>query len=437
MPETPRKRTQARVVLGRRHVLRELHAGGPRTAAEIASSLTRLNVRYPQETVEERIRELTKLGLVRKGDAATVGLRDLAGPKAAGRPKQFATLSDSWGVGIGVEIGRSSVKAAAITPNGEVLVRREAERVSARLEPTFREAAATVRGVLEDLSGLREAALAGIVVALPAPVDRRSRSVAPDVLPGWGGRGLDERFSEALGVDHLPVAVINDADARAIAEGRFGLARAAHSAFVLKVSGGIGGSLLRRGRVMSGFRGLAGELGHISVSLDTLSRPPTELNLPMLDPDAACSCGDSQGQHLEAYASTTAIARRVAEARSAPVTFERLAEGWQGAPDARRAIEDAGQLLGQALSSLVAIFDPALVVVTGRFAACGDHAVDPVRRAFADLRPLQRDPPEVVVDGPGHRDDTQREFEWVGVRGAGRLAIELNTSADDPGKDLS
>lgn len=426
-------KSQARTILARRNVLRELHAGGPRTARELTAALSRLNVGYSVDAIEDRLRELVDRGLVRLGPAEAVGLH--ADRRRAGRPPQYATLSEEWGLGVGVEVGRSLVRAAVVGSSGDMVARTRAPRTSPRLESMFRETTEAVDAVLGELSAERLERVVGVVVAVPAPVHIAKHSVAANHL-GWGSTALDKRFSDAFNHHGIPVTVVNDANARAVAEGRFGPARAKHSALVIKVSGGIGGALLRRGRVVSGFRGYAGEIGHMSVSLDALAQPPRRLGLPYLDLDARCSCGSADGQHLEAYASADAISRRLRAARRADTPFETIASEWETNDDARHAVEDAAQLIGQAVAKAVMLFDPAIVVVTGRFAACGTAAVQPIRDALAASRPVHEDAPEVVVDGP-NAGAAAVQFEWVGVRGAGRLAIEFNTSADDPPVDLS
>jgi predicted NBD/HSP70 family sugar kinase len=427
-----RRKTQARLIIARRNILKELHAGGPMTAREISASLGRLNVRYSVDAVTDRFEDLKDLGLVQLGDSQSAGVRRVQERRRPGRPPTFATLSDAWGIGVGVEIGRSVIRSGVVTAAGRLLVGQEARRSKEHLEPTFREAAATVGPLISALAPDQRGALVGIVVAVPAPVDRATRTVAEDVL-AWGTEPLDERFGHALDSSHPPITIVNDADARAIGEGRFGFARASHSAFIVKVSRGVGGCLLRRGRVLGGFRGLGGEIGHMSVSLDSIKPPSRSTTVPRLEPDAECSsCGDSANQHLEAYASITAIERRLSIARRSEVSISTVVSEWRHRADARLVVEDASRLLGQALTQVVKLVDPEVVVITGRFAACGDRVADPIRHALAGHRPRHAQPPAVIVDGPPLTTAIDREFEWLGVRGAGRLAIELNTSADDP-----
>lgn len=322
MPVLPRK-PQERVVLGRRHVLRELHAGGARTPTEIASALKRLDPRYSVDIVEHRVRELQELGLVRVASAQAIGLRARTDRRSPGRPRSFAALADSWGFGVGVEVGRSTIRVAVVSPTGRIVASVAGSRPTQRLPATFSSAARLVENALRLLPDEIASCVVGIVVAVSAPVDRRDGTVASDAHASWGMEPLHELFRAELSGCALPIKMINDADARAIAEGRFGLARGAHSAVVVKVSGGVGSATLRRGRILDGYRGTAGELGHIPVSLDGLNRPPEEANLALLSPDAVCSCGDRESQHLEAYASTTAISRRLEQSRDARSTSMR------------------------------------------------------------------------------------------------------------------
>jgi glucokinase len=424
------RRKDRRVLIAERNVMRELHAGGPRTLDEISSSLKRR--RLPAGNVRDWLRGLEDDGRIFRGNAMDVGLADPPPDLRKGRPPMYATLSDRWGYGVGIEIARSWIRAAVMAPSGRVLSHAERDRPgSHRLEDTLEVAVDAVREAVDGLAVDERERLVGIAVAVAAPVDRKLGTVARDMQRGWGSEPIQDSFNAWLPNDLPTVAVINDANARAIGEARFGLARAKHSAFVLKVSGGIGGALLRRGRLIDGYSGFAGELGHLRVAPELLTAPLGPSELDPLKPDAQCGCGDLGGQHLEAYASTEAIARRVSGARGADVEFDEIAKNWRFGADSRRAVEDASRLLGQAIASVVVLFDPAIIVVTGRFAKCGQKALKPLETAVEAVRPT-RDPPPVVIHGSQDGVPETQGYEWIGVRGAARFAIESKTSADDP-----
>src|ERR1700691_6223793 len=231
MAQTPRK-LQERVVVGRNQVLGELHAGGPRSRLEIRQSLQQAHIDHSPDTIEQRLHELREEGLIRLDTAERVGIRAGLCVARSGRPRQYATLSDAWGLGLGLEIGRSKIRAAALTPAGVKLASSSCRRFPQDLKRTFTAASGQLANVLEALSAEQHERLLGLVVAVSAPVNRRTREGASNSFPAEGRGPLDELLAEQLGVRTIPVVVVNDAVARAIAEGRFGLARASQSAFV-------------------------------------------------------------------------------------------------------------------------------------------------------------------------------------------------------------
>jgi glucokinase len=125
----------------------------------------------------------------------------------------------------------------------------------------------------------------------------------------------------------------------------------------LTISTGIGGGVISGDRLLLGARGLAAELGHITV----------------LDGGPLCSCG--QRGHLEAVASGPALAAYVGEQLAAgrksslqpgALTGRAVAEA-AGAGDelAREAFLRAGEYLGRALADFLHMFDPAIVILGG------------------------------------------------------------------------
>ena len=84
----------------------------------------------------------------------------------------------------------------------------------------------------------------------------------------------------------------NDANAAALGEWRFGAGRGAASLVFVTVSTGIGGGVISDGRIVHGRRGLAGEIGHMTITSES----------------ERCLCG-AVGC-FEAVASGTALGRR-------------------------------------------------------------------------------------------------------------------------------
>jgi glucokinase len=177
----------------------------------------------------------------------------------------------------------------------------------------------------------------------------------------------------------LPTVVDGDANVAAYAEARCGVAAQQNNAVMLTVGTGIGGGLIIDGHIYHGTSGLAGEVGHMIVN-------------PVGEP---CACGNSGC--LESLASGTALARngqRAAELNPSSALAQ-LACGaenvtgeivWQAArkgdPIAVSLFEQQGFWLGLGVASLIAIFDPQMVVIGGGLVRTGELLLTPVRRSI-------------------------------------------------------
>ena len=217
------------------------------------------------------------------------------------------------------------------------------EAAYARVENAIREALAS------DAS--RE--VVGVGVAAAGVVDPKTGCIAyaNEIMPGWSGIELGPRLQAAL---DMPVAVVGDVQAHALGEAHWGTGRGRYSVLCLGIGTGIGGAYVEDGRVMRGFHGAAGHMGHIESTAAA---------------GLACACGRSG--HLESVASGTSIGRmyderfgRVDESRP---TVGRDVNDLCRAGDERATsvIHDAAFALGASLGSLVNILDPEVIVLSG------------------------------------------------------------------------
>jgi predicted NBD/HSP70 family sugar kinase len=200
-------------------------------------------------------------------------------------------------------------------------------------------------------------------MGLPGPIDRRTGTVGSSViLPGWAGLKAAEELSRRI---DFHVEVDNDANLGALAEFSLGAGRGAEDIVYIKVSSGIGAGLVLGGRLHHGATGIAGEIGHVQVRQD----------------GAVCRCGNRGC--LETVASSLAVARLLARSRDEPVSIERLLElAARGDRGANRAVAEAAQAVGEALATVVNLFNPELILVGGDLAATGDILLGPLRTAI-------------------------------------------------------
>ncbi len=258
---------------------------------------------------------------------------------------------------------------AALYREGEITpVRRERTPTRGAGRPEVR-----LRALLARLRP-REGRLLGVGVACPGPLDPETGVVwaAPNI-PEWREFPLAAYLSQALGV---PVRVDNDANLAALGEWRYGAGRGHHHLLYLTISTGIGAGVIVNDRLLHGARGLAAELGHITVAPD----------------GPVCSCG--KRGHLEAVASGTAIARTAAEALArgensslaelphAPTAADVAAAARAGDALARRIFAEAGAHLGRALAGFLHIFNPEVVILGGGVVQAGEVLLRPLEETM-------------------------------------------------------
>jgi glucokinase len=180
----------------------------------------------------------------------------------------------------------------------------------------------------------------------------------------------------------LPVFVENDANLAALAEHAAGAARGCTEAVVLTIGTGIGGGVIAGGELYRGATGAGAELGHMVIDLNG---PPCQGNCP----NRGC---------MEALASGTALAREARRAAAeqpdsglagAQANGQELAGplvtelALAGDAAALGVLELVGTRLGVAVTSLVNIFNPQVVVLGGGVMAAGDLLLEPARAVVA------------------------------------------------------
>jgi glucokinase len=167
---------------------------------------------------------------------------------------------------------------------------------------------------------------------------------------------------------HLPVIVDNDANVAALAEARLGAGKGCRYLVHLTLGTGIGGGIIVDGEVYRGAQGAGAELGHMII----------DENGPV------CNCG-ARGC-LEALASGVAIYKRVEELswtkkrspmldefRADPLAFRAEAverHASDGDESALSILRAAGKHLGVGIASLINIFNPDAVTLSGGLLGC-------------------------------------------------------------------
>jgi glucokinase-like ROK family protein len=323
-----------------------LRTRGPLSRARL-SAVTGLN----RSTVSSLVNDLLEEHLVRE-----IGLE----PAGRGRPGMLLELSPDGGCAVGVEIGVDFISVVLTDFVAQILWR---QRISSDPEDgqgvIVERAEAIVRAALEigKDRGLRPL---GIGVGVPGLVDVQQGSLvfAPNLH--WRDVPLRQMWTQRF---NLSVFVENEANAAALGEYYFGVARDVQSLIYLSAGVGLGGGIIIKGKLFRGSGGYAGEVGHMT-----------------MDPNGEpCGCG--KRGCWETVVGPRAIVRQVREAleTNAESQIRTLVQddlesidvdvvvraAQAGDHVARKALEEVGVQLGIGIANLVNAFNPEMVVLGG------------------------------------------------------------------------
>lgn len=226
---------------------------------------------------------------------------------------------------------------------------------------------------LLEKSSLSLSQVKAIGFGVPGPITYESGTIEPPITPDWVGFPLRDTLEKRWG---CPVSLGNDADLGALGEWAYGAARGERNVAYIKAGSGIGCGLLLNGQIYHGANGSAGEIGHITIDED----------------GPVCQCGNRGC--LEALAGGRAIAQKAIEAvkkgrrtqlaEITPVeqiTAQKvISAARRGDLLAQQMMSEAGYHLGTAVSSLVNVFNPDMVVIGGGMAQMGDLLIEPIRQ---------------------------------------------------------
>lgn len=331
-------------------VLRALRAG-PLSRTQLAARCG-----IAKSAVPGLLAELAERGLVRPAGV-------LAGN---GRPSRLVELhgEDAYALALSIEADRLS--AVVTDLSGQVLAER-AETVDV--------AAAGLQRGMDELAHLAHRVLpgppVGVAISVPGLVDSAAAVLRLAPALRWRDAEIAGLMAARLNLPATAIAVDNDANLGALAESVAGVGS---ELFYLGGGTAVGGGFVSGGTILRGARGFAGEVGHIAV-----------------DPSGErCACGRTGC--LETKANLAAFLRAAASPgdplhdpalgveRRVALLKDRVRRGDQRAAT---AVHELGVALGVALSTVVDVLDPDVVVLGGYFAELGEWLVEPVRVELA------------------------------------------------------
>ena len=275
---------------------------------------------------------------------------------------------------LAVDLGGTRIRAARCLADGTIEARTE---VFTEAEQGAAAVIIRIENALRSVwpAETAQTSVKSIGIVAPGPIDPWTGIIftAPN-LPGFTNLPLRDRLMAAFNV---PVYLGNDANLAGLAEWRFGAGRGYHDLVFLTVSTGIGGGVIIDDRLLLGSRGLAAELGHVTVN----------------DGSGQCKCGNIGC--IEHLAAGPNIARQAIERLAAgepselialssgdynQITMELVTEAAaKGDGLANAVLDRAFYALGLNIVSLLHIFNPSIVIIGGGVSNLGDRMFEPVR----------------------------------------------------------
>jgi N-acetylglucosamine repressor len=220
----------------------------------------------------------------------------------------------------------------------------------------------------------------GLGISLPGLIDdRQQRGILSPNLPMTNGQSPASDLSDRLGVECV---MLQEADALCLAERHYGIAGDDLEDFaMLDVSTGVGLGVCSGGRLLKGHRGLAGEIGHITVRAD----------------GRQCGCGNVGC--LETEASDSAFAWAVSNRLGEKLHIgEVLARVQSGEISVAKELEQTSDYLAIGMAAVINLFNPSTLFIYGRLFEADETLFDrliektenrSLTPSFADCRIVQ------------------------------------------------
>ena len=274
---------------------------------------------------------------------------------------------------IGIDIGGTSIKGAAVRNNGVILGQYSSEVIKGEsARDTITRLINNTKTFIDGLN-IDKRELCGIGIGCPGAINSVSGYVDFSNNLNWHNVPLKQMMEESL---HLPVKITNDANAAGLGEARFGSGKQYKDVIMLTLGTGVGGAIIIDHKLYEGLEGKGAEMGHMIIELDGRS----------------CTCG--RKGCLEAYASATALINDTKQAmlNDKDSLLWKLAEGdinkvngkipfdaaKAGDKTANEVINNYVKYLSEGILNYCNIFRPGAVILSGGIAKQGSYLLEKI-----------------------------------------------------------
>ena len=279
---------------------------------------------------------------------------------------------------IGIDVGGTNTKFGVVNRKGEILIQdriktNEKENVEGFIDVL----AEKLQPMIDQFGGPE--AFVGIGMGAPnANYYQGTIEYAANLK--WKGiipmaEILEEKFK-------IPAKLTNDANAAAVGEMQYGVAKDMKNFITITLGTGVGSGIIIDGKIVLGHNGFAGELGHVIVRNGGRPHKGTGLNGSLEAYASATGVRDTAIEFLQANPDAQSLLSSFTIDELTSETVFKCAE--QGDKLANEIFEFTGQVLGEALATFVLFSAPEAIVLFGGLTKAGDLIMKPTRQAMED-----------------------------------------------------
>ena len=266
---------------------------------------------------------------------------------------------------LGIDIGGTNTVVGLVDKEGNVL---GTDSIKTQSLPVLEEYVKTVSKMAKDLIAKNDVSIDDIVgLGIGAPnANYYTGNIekAPNLPWKQDKVPLAEMFRKEL---NIPVTITNDANAAALGEKMYGVAKGMDNFIMITLGTGVGSGIVINGQLVYGHDGFAGELGHVIIERN----------------GRLCGCG--RRGCLETYCSATGIVRTAKERNTPFLTSKDIYDAAvKGDETAIDIFKETGTRLGRALADMVVFSSPEAFVLFGGLAKAGDFIVKYTKEAMEE-----------------------------------------------------
>lgn len=275
---------------------------------------------------------------------------------------------------VGIDLGGTNTKIGILNIEGEIFKSTVIKTLSSEgAERTLTRIWEAAKGLAEDLK-IKESSIKGIGIGIPGPVINQSIVAFFANFP-WGENvDIKAMMEKISGVE---TKLDNDVNIIALGEAKYGAAKGSKTSVTVALGTGVGGGIYVDGKLISGFMGAGGEIGHMKLVKD----------------GKLCGCG--QKGCFEAYASATGLIRETTsrlivnkqnllytmiegklDTLEAKDIFDAAKEGDKFSLD---LVDYEAEYLAMGIGNILNIINPEKVVLGGGVAMAGDILMNPMK----------------------------------------------------------